>query len=75
MMFIEFSCDYTIVSPTILAYKIDSALRGVGYTAYTIIDKDCFLLTVKPYGKVFDTVDYEKIVNLVNPYLFPYSED
>ena len=70
MTFMSFVCDYAKVSPIILMYRVDKALRDVGFSTYTDVDEDRFVLSVMPYGKAFDVQACGIIANLVNPYIF-----
>ena len=70
MNFMSFICDYAKVSPAVLMYIVDSTLRDVGFSTYTDIDEDRFVLSVMPYGAPFDAQACGIIANLVNPYIF-----
>jgi hypothetical protein len=70
MTFMSFVCDYAKTSPLVLMYRVDKALRDVGFSTYTDVDEDRFVLSVMPYGKAFDAQACGIIANLVDPYLF-----
>jgi hypothetical protein len=70
MTFMSFVCDYAKVSPLVLMYRVDKALRDVGFSTYTDVDEDRFVLSVMPYSKAFDAQACGIIANLVDPYLF-----
>lgn len=74
MNFMSFVCDYAKVSPLVLMYRVDKALRDVGFSTYTDIDEDRFVLSVMPYGTPFDAQACGIIANLVNPYIFDPEE-
>jgi len=70
MDMMTFVCDYAKISPIILMYRVDGALRGVGFSTYLDIDEDRFVLSVFPYGQRFGAQACNIVANLVKPYLF-----
>lgn len=70
MTVMSFVCSYAKVSPIILMYRVDSALREVGFSTFTDIDEERFVLSVMPWGNSLSPQACDIIANLVDPYLF-----
>ena len=70
MTFMSFICDYTLIDPITLAYKVDCATRDCAFATYEDIDEDCFKINVFPCGNVIPNSAVLKIADVVRDYLF-----
>lgn len=70
MTFMSFICDYALIDPIILAYKVDCATRNCAFTTYEDIDEDCFKINVFPQNGVISNKAVLKIAEVINPYIF-----
>ena len=68
----SFVCDYALIDPITLAYKVDCIDRSGAFATYRDIDEDSFQLCVFPVGTVIPTSVVTKITEIVNPYLLKY---
>lgn len=69
MTMLSYICDYAIVSPILLMYKVDSAIRAT-FSTYEDLDEDRFILHVFPMdGKVLSPADSAKVAEIVNSYI------
>jgi hypothetical protein len=66
---ISFICDYALIDPMTLIYRVDNVGAEVFATCEDI-DEDCFRLDVFPLGEVFGDEDFLKVANAVGDYLF-----
>lgn len=63
-------CDYATISPILLMYKVDSAIRAT-FSTCEDIDEDRFVLHVFPIdGDILSPADSAKVMEIVNPYIF-----
>ena len=70
MTMLSYICDYATVSPIILMYKVDSAIRAT-FSTYEDLDEDRFVLHVFPMdGDILSPADSAKVAEIVNPYIF-----
>lgn len=66
----SFICDYAIIDPITLAYKVDCSARGVVFATYEDIDEDTFEIHVFAQEGEIPNKFVEKISNLIEPYLY-----
>ena len=69
MTFMSFVCDYALIDPMTLAYRIDHVGAEV-FATYEDIDEDCFRLNVFPLGVVICNENVLKVADAVRDYLF-----
>ena len=70
MTFMSFVCDYALIDPVTLAYKVDCVDRGNIFATYEDIDEDCFRLNVFPQDEVIPNLTVLAVGNAVRDYLF-----
>lgn len=69
MDFMSFVCDYALIDPVTLCYKI-SHVSSTAFANYEDIDEDCFRVNVYPYGKLIPVPVVKAISGIVKDYLF-----
>lgn len=69
MEFMYFVCDYALIDPMTLCYKVDH-ISATAFATYEDIDEDCFRINIFPYGKFIPSHVVLKVQDAVDPYLF-----
>jgi hypothetical protein len=64
-----FICDYALIDPMTLIYRVDNVGAEV-FATYEDIDEDCFRLDVFPLGEDVSNEDILKVTDTVRDYLF-----
>lgn len=70
MDFMSFVCDYALIDPITLCYKVDHVAPGVAFATYEDIDEDCFRLNVFPVERIIPNPSVLAIGDCVKDYLF-----
>ena len=70
MDYMSFICDYALIDPITLAYKVDCVDRSGAFATYRDIDEDSFQLCIFPVGAVIPNSVVTKIAEVVKPYVF-----
>ena len=70
MTFMSFVCDYALIDPITLAYKVDCVDRGSIFTTYEDIDEDCFRINVFTNKRFISGKTILAITEIVKDYLF-----
>lgn len=70
MDFMAFICDYALIDPITLCYKVDHVASGVAFATYKDVDADCFSICVFPVDTVIPDPMATAIADAVRNYLF-----
>lgn len=70
MDFMSFCCDYALIDPITLCYKVDHVAPNVAFATYEDKDEDYFKINVFPHGKTIPNTAVLAIADTIRDYLF-----